>query len=340
MDGSPQSKPAVEPTSVTTTTWREAVGRASGRDGYTFGDVTRGALNRIFGPRSPASPEQCANIFVMSDSSLPGTSIAYKDVPLPSNAEVETLLSDIPSLERRLALGPIDATALVDLSMRFACLAYRRNAPTARNALVLRDEYGEPYAIELQFRAAQGAHAVVYLIRTQAGSSLCAVICFKGSTLSSPGAPLLSDWAANLRMALPWGGKDAASGTPFLNDSPAAASVHPGWYAYLQELIASFKLYQLDCLPDGLSVEWSLAGDLWNLLRSKTCEQALLVGNSIPLLSRMRQLTSQSFPVMAGTPCGKLHPVSLPNAAAHLPIVPRYGRHSLWGTRWEVHSPP
>ena len=68
--------------------------------------------------------------------------------------------------------------------LRFACLAYRRNAPAARSVLCL--PHGE--GVEIQFRSAGGGHVVCYLYRVDAGG-LLAVLAFKGSTLSSPGTP-------------------------------------------------------------------------------------------------------------------------------------------------------
>jgi len=37
------------PSAVSSTTWKESAGRAEGRDGYVFGDLTRGAVVKLFG---------------------------------------------------------------------------------------------------------------------------------------------------------------------------------------------------------------------------------------------------------------------------------------------------
>lgn len=142
--------------------------------------------------RKPSVP----SAFCLSDQSLPEISIAYKNVPLPSRLEMDSVLASIPSMMQRANIAPIDATALVDMSLRFACLAYRRNSHHARNLLVLHDKEQSddvPYGVEMQFRGALGGHAVVYLMSLRRGQ-LSAILSFKGSTLSSPGAPVLSDW--------------------------------------------------------------------------------------------------------------------------------------------------
>ena len=72
----------------------------------------------------------------------------------------------------------------LSVCLRFACLAYRRNTAAARSVLSL--PHGE--GVEIQFRSAGGGHAVCYLYQGDAGG-LLAVLTFKGSTLSSPGAP-------------------------------------------------------------------------------------------------------------------------------------------------------
>ena len=95
--------------------------------------------------------------FCLSDPALKDVAVAYKDVPLPSVAEVDSILGDIPSLTEHVAVAAVDATSLVDLSLRFACLAYRRNCQNARNVLVLREPsedggVGAAYGVELQFR--------------------------------------------------------------------------------------------------------------------------------------------------------------------------------------------
>ena len=72
----------------------------------------------------------------------------------------------------------------LSVCLRFACLAYRRNTAAARSVLCLPNGEG----VEIQFRSAGGGHAVCYLYQGDAGG-LLAVLTFKGSTLSSPGAP-------------------------------------------------------------------------------------------------------------------------------------------------------
>ena len=78
----------------------------------------------------------------------------------------------------------IPPLASLSVCLRFACLAYRRNTAAARSVLCLPNGEG----VEIQFRSAGGGHAVCYLYQGDAGG-LLAVLTFKGSTLSSPGAP-------------------------------------------------------------------------------------------------------------------------------------------------------
>ena len=249
---------------------------------------------------------RATSAFALADPALREVSVAYSDVPLPTSAELHSLLADVPRLSRSLVgieNGPqVDVTSLVDMSMRFACLAYRRNAQSQRHVLVLRDdETLEPYGVEIQFRTPLGAHAVVYLMQ-RGGLPLNAVVTFKGSTLSSPGAPLLSDWVANLQVLLPWRvrrGAEMATGSASdgKGGQDAAlleghrARVHPGWHAYLGELLASFRRFDLSELPvdlkwgdllrGGVGASGALGGgDLWQLLCSPRC-RVLMVGHSL-----------------------------------------------------------
>ena len=82
----------------------------------------------------------------LADPAKPSVSVWYHDVPVPRAAEVEQHSSSLADLACRT--GYVDCTPLVDMCMRFACLAYRRNTPSARSALCLPHDHG----IELQFR--------------------------------------------------------------------------------------------------------------------------------------------------------------------------------------------
>ena len=140
--------------------------------------------------------------------------VPYHDVPVPTATEVSKQIEQLPALSR--ASGRVNVTPLLDMCLRFACLAYRRNAPTTSTALPLYTTADTPaFAVELQFRAATGAHAVAYLYHSVACNELYAVLSFKGSTLSSPGAPVLSDWVHNLQ--------------PLPGDNQGLLKVHSGF---------------------------------------------------------------------------------------------------------------
>ncbi|KAL3894354.1 MAG: hypothetical protein SGPRY_013835, partial [Prymnesium sp.] len=261
--------------------------------------------------------------YCFADPNLLEVPLPYTDVPLPPQAEIDSLLQDIPMLARRAAVAPVDATPIVDMSMRFACLAYRRNSESARSILLLREPSASPappYGVELQFRSSRGAHAVVYLVYSQLGR-LSAVLSFKGSTLSSPGAPILSDWvvaalalasltalaltlsmhslpAPHSQLTLP--AKKAAVVTCRFTicNSPSGLALvsswrkgarrtytqaRAWWYEYLQDLLDAFRFCQLSSLPGGLAASWGLPPDLdlWSLLCSTHCHQLLVVGHSL-----------------------------------------------------------
>ena len=149
--------------------------------------------------------------FALADPEKPEARVWYNAVPVPRSAEVGLVAGALADLACRS--GRVDCTPLVDsdrlpfepgshpsyipgrliprvrlallsVCLRFACLAYRRNTPAARSVLCL--PHGE--GVEIQFRSAGGGHVVCYLYRGDAGG-LLAVLAFKGSTLSSPGAP-------------------------------------------------------------------------------------------------------------------------------------------------------
>lgn len=174
----------------------------------------------------------------VSSASRPEVGVPYHDVPVPHASEVRRELSRFETLS--WARGPADVTALVDMCLRFACLAYRRNAPTTSTGLpICANGASAPSGVELQFRASNGAHSVAYLFRDEVTTELFVVVSFKGSTLSSPGAPVLSDWIANLQ--------PAPRSTPSLPTSSAAQpthaapTVHSGWDTYLQSLRVEFE---------------------------------------------------------------------------------------------------
>ena len=145
--------------------------------------------------------------FALADPEKPEARVWYNAVPVPRSAEVGQVADALANLAGRA--GPVDCTPLIDsdrlplepsimqepsdpasclaplsVCLRFACLAYRRNTAAARSVLSL--PHGE--GVEIQFRSAGGGHAVCYLYQGDAGG-LLAVLTFKGSTLSSPGAP-------------------------------------------------------------------------------------------------------------------------------------------------------
>lgn len=108
--------------------------------------------------------------------------VSYHDVPVPRAAEACNLCQQLAGLGQYT--GRADVTAAVDMAMRFACLAYRRNsgrlapsslvlAPSAESGgclAVLPDGscIASAEAVECQFSTPSGAHAVVYLLREPA----------------------------------------------------------------------------------------------------------------------------------------------------------------------------
>uniref|UniRef100_A0A7S0Q554 Fungal lipase-like domain-containing protein n=1 Tax=Coccolithus braarudii TaxID=221442 RepID=A0A7S0Q554_9EUKA len=180
------------------------------------------------------------------------------------------------------------------MCLRFACLAYRRNAGSVRTtcALLPGPSSGEPHGVELQFSTPCGAHAVLYLMRGQQSRQLTAVLCFKGSTLSSPGSAILSDWRANLQVLVPtfsWRSSaavatppDVGAGGQLLDGN--SAQVHPGFRTYLSELVDAFSRTRLEVLPDDVLAEWTLSGSMsvWQLLQDwDRCAHVLCVGHSL-----------------------------------------------------------
>ena len=202
--------------------------------------------------------------------------IPYHGVPVPSIVEVHSLSRCVDEIAQAQPSERVDITPLLDLCLRFTCLAYRRHAPTSGTGLALHAPGAPPHGVELQFRSANGAHAVAYLFCAAGSKELHAVLSFKGSTLSSPSAPFLSDWVANLQPAA------------VVNDDVAGAFglVHSGWSAYLAPLVCEMRACVLpDCLPDAVSTAWRWSTheklSLWELLSSSRCTQTLVVGHSM-----------------------------------------------------------
>jgi hypothetical protein len=201
--------------------------------------------------------------------------IPYHGVPVPSIVEVHSLSRCVDEIAQAQPSERVDVTPLLDLCLRFTCLAYRRHAPTSGTGLALHAPGASPHGVELQFRSANGAHAVAYLFCAAGSKELHAVLSFKGSTLSSPSAPFLSDWVANLQPAA------------VVNDEVAQVGlVHSGWSAYLAPLVCEMRACTLpDCLPDAVSTAWRWPTheklSLWALLSSSRCTQTLVVGHSM-----------------------------------------------------------
>ena len=67
----------------------------------------------------------------LATAAKPLREIQYHEVAVPSCSSVQAAFAYAEELEMRLGCaeaGDVDVTAFVDLSLRFACLAYRRNA--------------------------------------------------------------------------------------------------------------------------------------------------------------------------------------------------------------------
>jgi len=213
-------------------------------------------------------------------------SVPYHDIPVPTMREMRGLSSHLGAISHANSKDTLTVTPLIDLCLRLACLAYRRNAPTTATGLALHRSPDEPpYGVELQFRAASGAHAVAYLFREPGHQEMYAVVSFKGSTLGSPAAPFLSDWVANLQPGLSGDG-DSNARAPFKSGTYPGL-VHRGWDDYLSQLMHELRCCMLpDCLPDAARIAWGWPSNerlsLWELLSSrKHCTETLLVGHSM-----------------------------------------------------------
>lgn len=208
--------------------------------------------------------------FILATAAKPVTEVYYHEVPVPTTANVQSAFAYAHECEQKT--GEVDVTALADLALRFTCLAYRRNAAGhgMSACIAIEDE-----CAELQFSAASGAHAVLYLYRARGASSrLLAVLSFKGSTAN------LDDWRANLQ-AVDTERSGVVSDVPLMETrNVGAARVHPGWRAYLRTLEAVFELARTDLLPEPLRAAWRLAPDderlsIWQLLHSERVERML-----------------------------------------------------------------
>ena len=201
--------------------------------------------------------------------------LPYHDVPVPRMDEIAGLHRRFDVITGAERSEQFDITSLIDLCLRLTCLAYRRNAPTTATGLALHAAPEHPpHGVELQFRTANGAHAVAYLFREVGSQEMYAVVSFKGSTLSSPAAPFLSDWIANLQAA------EVPDGDTH------AGSVHAGWRSYLEPLVGEMRACMLpECLPEAVRDAWAWPSrdrlSLWELLRSPRPTLTLLVGHSM-----------------------------------------------------------
>jgi hypothetical protein len=152
---------------------------------------------------------------VQATAAKPVCDLWYHEVAHPSTESVQAAFGHAAEFEQRT--GAVDVTPFVDICLRFASLAYRRNA--GRTSC---QTFGD--MAELQFAGASGAHAVLYLFPSANGRQLLGVLSFKGSTAN------LEDWIHNLEALRVRpngsGGPDLVNGVPLIEGD--AARVHPG----------------------------------------------------------------------------------------------------------------
>ena len=213
--------------------------------------------------------------FVSVDSGKPKVRVDYTHAQLPSVPEIHAafhLGAVLHHNQHDGAKQPLaDATLLVDMCLRFTCLAYRRNLAHGKRRGAVTCEACDG-GVEVQVNAKNGAHACVYLFRIPT-ERVVAVVAFKGSTANH------QDWLANFALTV------SASKPLDANDS-SAALVHPGWLRFLDALVDGLDQFELRHLPAEARAALALpaASDdlsLWRLLSSAHLERVLLVGHSL-----------------------------------------------------------
>ena len=211
---------------------------------------------------------------VLADKVKAKVHVEYNRVPLPSVVEVNAACHLVESLhkQRETIDGPVDVTMVVDLCMRFTCLAYRRNSAHGKRRAAITCELCEG-GVELQVNAKNGAHGCVYLLAVGSAEEprLAAVLTFKGSTAN------VQDWRANLRSTV-------AASRPFLPGSDAHN--HPGWLIFLDALVDMLEQFELQHLPPEARARLPLPADssmcIWRLLTSpESMGHVLCVGHSL-----------------------------------------------------------
>ena len=80
---------------------------------------------RNLGPPCNTYPSMGLSPFVRA-TAAPAPETFYHSVPVPTTATVADAFGLAAGFEH--AVGAVDATIFVDICLRFACLAYRRNA--------------------------------------------------------------------------------------------------------------------------------------------------------------------------------------------------------------------
>ena len=96
-----------------------------------------------------------------------------------------------------------------------------------------------PRAYATRVQARNGATMVLYLIRPKNQPKPTAIMCFKGSTVASPNAPLFSDWITNFNFL-----RNHAHLRRMFRYYPKV-SAHPGFVAYADEIINEMRMQRL-----------------------------------------------------------------------------------------------
>ena len=230
--------------------------------------------------QADASGKQRIRPYVSVESTKPAVTVQYKRVRLPSFAEISAACHLAASMQQQVSDDGhklVDATLLVDVCMRFTCLAYRRNMVHGKRKSAVSVDVFEG-GVELQVNDRRGAHAVIYLLggAHQSGGDaprrqrMHAVVTFKGSTANR------QDWTANFKST-------TSTSQPLYTG--AEALVHPGWLGFLEALVEALEQFEVRHLPAGAAVSLGLHADssasIWDLLASEHCERVLLVGHSL-----------------------------------------------------------
>ena len=252
--------------------------------------------------------------FVSVDSGKPKVRVDYTHAQLPSVPEIHAAFHLGAVLHHKQDAGakqPLaDATLLVDVCMRFTCLAYRRNLAHGKRRAAVTCESCDG-GVEVQVNAKNGAHACVYLFRIPT-ERVVAVVAFKGSTANH------QDWLANFALTV-------SASKPIDANASSTAFVHPGWLRFLDALVDGLDQFELRHMPAAARAALALpaASDdlsLWRLLSSAHLERVLLVGHSLG--GALACLAATRLGVMARAQAAQAQATQAPGAVSAAALVP------------------